>query len=274
VWGTSPFQSIYDTSSFPHNSGFFQSFLAFSNTPEWYLVIALLGLISLLGFFWEPLFLAFPILLVAAAYPTGEAMRAAAVASRHRMPPLKSSPLAFMLVTSFLHRLQPLARLAGRLGRGIHPLASSELYFALPRVRVHPVWREKWGSPQGVLEDLERDLVARGTAVTRGGAFDNWDLEIHHGVTASLRVRVADEQHPKGRQLLRLRSWPRWSRPSIAIALVFISLSGLAALNGAGWASAVLAALGLGLVARGLLEASLASGLWLQTVNLDKKDLS
>jgi hypothetical protein len=59
----------------------------------------------------------------------------------------------------------------------------------------------------------------------RGGAFDRWDLEVLGGALGAVRVRTAIEEHGGGRQLLRVRAWPRVPRPvAVAGALVAVLL--------------------------------------------------
>ena len=47
VWGTAPFQSVYE----PATSGW----AALLQSPVWYLLVAALGALSLLGLEWAPL---------------------------------------------------------------------------------------------------------------------------------------------------------------------------------------------------------------------------
>jgi hypothetical protein len=56
--------------------------------------------------------------------------------------------------------------------------------------------------------------------VLRGGEYDRWDIQVRLGPLAGARVRVAVEEHGHGRQLVRYRIWPRWSRmlpPAVAV---------------------------------------------------------
>ena len=57
TWGSALFQSIYDPA--PH------LWSALPLMPEWYLVIGMLAVLSALGIFWTPLFLALPLLAYA-----------------------------------------------------------------------------------------------------------------------------------------------------------------------------------------------------------------
>jgi hypothetical protein len=57
--------------------------------------------------------------------------------------------------------------------------------------------------------------------VVRGGGTDRWDIQVRLGPLGSARLRVAAEEHGHGRQLVRYRVWPRWSRalPPIVVLL-------------------------------------------------------
>jgi hypothetical protein len=57
----------------------------------------------------------------------------------------------------------------------------------------------------------------------------------------SMRMRMAVEEHGGGRQLLRIRSWPRFSRIGTGVALGFGALATGAALSGAWVVAGVMA---------------------------------
>ena len=78
----------------------------------------------------------------------------------------------------------------------------------------------------------------------RGGDFDHWDLELRGGLLGAARMFVALEYHGDGRQLLRVRSWPRCSAGGVGLTLVFGTLS-----IGAGQDQAWQACLALGAAA-------------------------
>jgi hypothetical protein len=93
-----------------------------------------------------------------------------------------------------------------------------ELLFAMPWPRRRQVWSERWRSQSERLLELERDLRHRCMTVRRGGDFDRWDIHVRVGPLAAARLRVAVEEHGHGRQLIRYRVWPRWSRLLPALA--------------------------------------------------------
>jgi hypothetical protein len=120
--------------------------------------------------------------------------------------------------------------------------------FALPVSKTRSIWSERWVAPTDRLAQLASSLRSRGARVTTAGGFDRWDLAVRVGPLGSARLRLVAEEHGHGRQLIRFRVWPRWSRGGVALGLLFIALSALAAARGAVEPAGVLGALGLGVV--------------------------
>ncbi|MGH9423992.1 MAG: hypothetical protein ACRD3J_28715 [Thermoanaerobaculia bacterium] len=50
-----------------------------------------------------------------------------------------------------------------------------------------------------------------GASTSRGGDFDNWDLEVSGGLVGQARTLMAIEEHGGGRQLVRYRIEPLFS---------------------------------------------------------------
>jgi hypothetical protein len=82
------------------------------------------------------------------------------------------------------------------------------------------VWSETWYPPERWLGKIE-SLASRASArVTRGGAYDRWDLRVRCGLFGAVALRMGCEEHGGGRQLVRFRTWPRCTTAgSIALAL-------------------------------------------------------
>ncbi|UCG25797.1 MAG: glycosyltransferase, partial [Chloroflexota bacterium] len=184
VWGSRFFQSIYET-----GPGTFGSFML---APEWFLVIVLLGSLTLMGLLWAPLLLALPLLILAAGPPI---VYAAIRGWKATFPTYQTGgwkrPALHALV-ALLHLLLPLARLAGRLAAGLTPWRRRGLSnYALPRPRSLSMWREKYQTPEARFERLESIYHERGAVVLRGGQFDRWDLEIRGGLLGGLRILMA-----------------------------------------------------------------------------------
>jgi hypothetical protein len=92
---------------------------------------------------------------------------------------------------------------------------------------------------------LEDELRREGCIVHHGGEYDRWDLQIRGGMLGSAQVRMAVEEHGSGRQLVRYRSWPRWSRGGLALTTLFTALAIGAAVDDAWIAATILTAIAL-----------------------------
>ncbi|HEX3370200.1 MAG TPA: hypothetical protein VHS56_11540, partial [Candidatus Cybelea sp.] len=101
-------------------------------------------------------------------------------------------------------------------------------------------------------------LRSDGGVTARGGDYDSWDIEVRGGALGSARLRALVEEHGAGKQLARVRSWPRWAPVALATSVLFCALA-LAAGFGHAWAaSAVLGFVGIGVAARAALESASA----------------
>jgi hypothetical protein len=217
--------------------------------PEWYLGVALLGLFALAGALWSPLRFAVPLFALAAVAPIALAITNAASVrfpypARDWRERLLRRPL-----TAYLHAVQPLARLHGRLKHGLTPWRKrGGARFAVPSLRTRRVWCEQGIPAAERIDAIARDLKAHGVTVRQGGDFDPWDLELRGGPFAAARMQMAVEEHGGGRQLVRLRTWPNVSVPAVVLAALLAALA-LAAARDAGVAAILLGAVALGLLA-------------------------
>ena len=157
--------------------------------------------------------------------------------------------------------LQPAARLGGRLRHGLSPWRRrSAPRLALPCPRTHAASGASAGARRtSALRDVETALRRSGGVVICGGDFERWDLHVRGGMLGSMRMRMAVEEHGAGRQLMRFRSWPRFSRIGLGVALGVRRARRLGARSTASWV--VAAVLGRrALAARGLDGAGLRHG--------------
>lgn len=230
-------------------------------TPEWLLVVAVLAALSALGAAWRPLSWTLPVLGLSLLPPLAGALAGALRA----FPPRAGDPArphGARLVVAWLHLIQPVARLAGRLRHGLTPWRRhGPVTLALPRPRTARVWSEEWLAGDARLHELSRRLRDAGAVVRHGGAEDRWDLETRAGALGSVRISAVVEEHGRGRQLVRLRIRPRV--PALACALVAVSalLAAVAALDGAPQPLvAVFAALAASLAAGAGLACATATG--------------
>jgi GT2 family glycosyltransferase len=237
AWGSAPFQSIYQPAAGPISS--------LPLMPEWYLVIIALAVGAALGLVWTPLLLALPLLLLALGTSLIQAALSAQHASFTSETRTRWQRLRLRSLTALLHLLQPLARLYGRLRYGLTPWRQrGQSGLALPAPRSAQVWREEWRALEDWLHGIEVSLQQDGAVVLRGGDFDRWDLEAQGGVLGGVRLRMTIEEHGGGRQLARLRAWPRCAGWGLALAALLTLLTALAALSAA-WSAAIM----LGLIA-------------------------
>ncbi len=236
TWGSAPFQSLYQPAP-----GLLRSLPLM---PEWYLVLITLAALSGLGFLWTPLLVALPLLAAAVGCSIVQAWLGATKASFTSAPRSRLDRLTRRIMTAWLHLLQPLARLSGRLRNGLTPWrCRGENAPSLPWPWTWTMWSERWQSPLSRLHAMEALLRSHRTVVCRGGDYDRWDLEVRHGILGAVRLRMAVEEHGAGRQLIRVRVWPAGSPGGLVPALVFGSLAlgaTLAALDGAAVPSLIL----------------------------------
>ncbi|HKZ87370.1 MAG TPA: glycosyltransferase [Anaerolineae bacterium] len=219
VWGSAPFQSLYRPAS---------SVLAsLPLMPEWYLVSAVLFVMSALGILWTPLlFVALPPLVLAMGASLVQAGLGAARASFASAPQSRITRLRLRILTACLYLIQPLARLRGRLRFGLTPWRQHRVLGAsLPWPRTSAKWTEHGQASDKWLRTIETTLRADGAVVLRGGSYDRWDLEVKSGVLGAVRLLMAVEEHGSGRQLVRFRSWPRVSPGGFALTLLCSSLA-------------------------------------------------
>jgi GT2 family glycosyltransferase len=216
VWGTAPFQSIYTLGS--------DLLGAMPLLPEWYLLVLGLGVMTALGALWAPFLLAAPLLVGAIGASLVQAMRSASRATVGDPGAQPGTRLRMWALTSFLYLLQPAARLWGRLGSGLTPWRRRRpAGVANPLARHLRFWSERWQPQDTWVRSIEEPLREGGATVGSGGPFDRFDLEVRGGLLGAVRILVAVEEHGAGRQLVRIRYWPKWS-------LLLPALTGLTAL--------------------------------------------
>jgi GT2 family glycosyltransferase len=241
TWGRAPFQSLYQPAA--------SMLQSLPLMPEWYLVVVALAVLSALGFSWAPLLLALPCFVLAVSVPLVQAALSAARVSFTSPPPSRLTLLQRRTLTAFLHLLQPLARLCGRLRYGRTPWQQSAPHLSLPWPRMSTIWTERWQDPIERLACLEGVLRASGASVLRGGEYDRWDMAVCGGMLGATRLLMAVEDHGAGTQFVRFGSWPRCSPGAVVLTLLFSALALGAAIDQA-WPAATM--LGTGAVLLGL----------------------
>jgi hypothetical protein len=251
VWGSAPFQSVYETAP--------GALLSLPLMPEWYLILSLLLSLSGVGLVWKPLLVAAPLALGAVGWTVIQAAaNAGRVARRHRSAPF-TTRLKMRALTTLLYLLQPMARLGGRLRHGLAPWRQRcAPRFAIPWPRTSTIWSETWRSIEERLESFESTLRSRGAVVMRGNEHSRWDLQVWGGLFGAVRTRMAIEEHGDGKQLIRLRLRPRVNRLTPITLAVLGPLSFAAAADRAWAAAAFLGLLMILQASRNLLDVSAA----------------
>ncbi len=253
VWGSAPFQSIYQ----PTPDGL----RSLPMRPEWYLVVVALAAITALGILWRPLLFGFlPLAFAVGASFMQVGLSAAQASFAGASSRARVTLVKLYTLTAFLHMLQPLVRLRGRLrsGGGARRRRGA-LSLIAPWPRTFTIWSERWQTPDERLRSVEAALRTAGATFLRGGDYDRWDLEVRGGMFGAARTCMASEDHDWGRQLIRFRSWPRLSPKGIVPALLSAALSTGAALDHAWIACAVLGVMSLSLVLLTLQECAAAT---------------
>jgi GT2 family glycosyltransferase len=249
TWGAAPFQSVYRQAA--------TGLAAFALTPEWYLLLAVLVGLSLLGGLWAPLAFALPLAAAGALLSLVRAAHGGLAAVFPGVPPARARRLR--LLTAALHLLQPVARLRGRLDGGLTPWRRRSVQgLSWPRRWTWTLWTQQRREAPEWLASIEKTLRHRGYAVKRGGDWDAWDLHVGAGVLGAVRLVIAHEEHGRGRQLVRLRAWPHaavasWLTGGLALLVVFAALAGAVA------AAAALTILACVVAFRGLTDCAVAT---------------
>lgn len=260
-WGSALFQSIYQSPA-----GLIESLPLM---PEWYLVVAVLAALVTLGFFWLPMFWFAPLLVLAIAAPIVQAILSGFKAQFITTPVNRKQEFKLRSITAFLHLVQPLARLKGRLKYGLTPWRHRGTeFFTLPLAKTVSYWSETWRESSDRLQNLETALRSDGAIVGRNGDFDhNWDLSARGGMFGGTRLLLLHEEHGQGKQVVRIRTNPRGTFFVHALVIVLALLSLFAAFDNALLAAAVTGFFALLIVLRAFIEAGYTTAAVLRAVD-------
>jgi GT2 family glycosyltransferase len=259
VWGSAPFQSVYEPSP-----GYWQSITLM---PEWYFLLIFVGFLTALAASWTPLLWLSPLLGIGVLLTLLQAVRGGIRAHFHPEPRSRLRRFALQSLVAWFHLVQPAARLLGRVQHGLGPWNWRNVVRVVPLPTIYSIWSEKWVADESRLSQLEKILKQSGAAIVLGGNFDAWDFSIHGGLFGTIRVVAMVEEHGNGRQLLRFRAWPKAPPAALTISFALIAGAGVAALDGAVVAGALLA-LSAGIA--GFLiyaDCAIAMSQWLEAVN-------
>ena len=252
-FGLAPFQSLYERQS--------SGWTSMPLMPEWYLLLAGLGIAALLAVVWPPLAVVWPVLAIAVALPIAQAVISASQAVFTSQPKTFLQRAYLYVTTAALHLVQPLARLIGRLRHGLtlwrgrHAKAGTDISIDCE------AWRETWRDPGETLTEMLDKLRTDQQVAHSGGTFDHWDIQVRGGLLGTSRLLMATEEHGGGKQLLRFRIRPHISGMYWCGALLLLCVTVAAGIDKS-WLVAGLAgaaALGLSLRLRRELQSASAS---------------
>ena len=264
LWGLAPFQSVYE----PATSTLFSPLLM----PEWYLIVAFLAVLSGLGYSWAPLFYFGPLLIAALTMSLIQAGLSASKANFMFKPIPPADKLRRWGLTTFLHLMQPAARLYGRLRHGLTPWRHHGTgRLILPWQRNLSLWSEHWQSPRRRLEHIEGAIRGLGGMVLRGNDYDRWDLDIRGGLFGGVRVLSVTEEHGAGKQRFKCRLWPKCSLTWILMIFLAVALTTGSYLNEAWIAVFILGSIGIVLTARMMFECSMAAGIFNRALGMRRE---
>ena len=228
VWGSAPFQSVYQQAP-----GFIS---CIPLMPEWYLLIFILGFLSVLGILWTPMLLLLPVFILAQAIVFVQAGISAAKSLSTKKFDSRFQYLKFWGLTTLLHVVQPFARLYGRIAHGLTPWRKRGSGFykrGLLLKKQLPItfWSEKWKAMEEWLQEIEYNLIKSRARIRRGGHYDRWDLQVSGGFFSGGRALLTIEEHGGGKQLLRFKCTPHYSRTGIILIAALSILSFIAIIN-------------------------------------------
>ncbi len=250
VWGSAPFQSIYEPAG--------SVFSTLPLMPEWLFITLFLGILVLLGLAWKPLLIiGLPLFVTAASFSFIQAGMGVSRARFTIKPRTWLEELKMRLTTGLFFLIQPLARLYGRVEYSLMPIRWRRPFRFIPPWRQSfSQWFEQWQSGENRLEAVEKSLRLEDALVLRGGDFDCWDLEVRGGLLGTARLLMGIEEFGGGKQLVRYRIWPHFSMSGLFFSMAWLSFSIFAFVSGAFTPALVLGLLGTITVMRMLFEST------------------
>ncbi|HSR87664.1 MAG TPA: hypothetical protein VLL07_01820, partial [Pontiella sp.] len=201
-----------------------------------------------------------PVLLLGIIAPVVQALLSALAADFPTPRPSLKGRLALRVMTALMHLMQPLARLVGRLSHGLTPWRKRIcIKLKFKWLYNGNFWSEQWSAPQTWLENLVKAMLLKKIPAVQGGDYDPWDIEVRGGLIGLARLQLAVEEHGGGKQMLRFRILPRFSRYGVIFIALFTLLGYAALTSGARVAAIALFSGSLLMLARAASEYFLAA---------------
>ena len=227
VWGSAPFQSVYQPADGLLN--------CIPLMPEWYLFSALFGALACLGFLWAPLLVLWPLFIASIAVILIQGIISAA--HNTSLSKEQQTNWKYFALIVWLHIVQPIARLRGRLIHGLTPWrirgakpTLKHLTFLKPRTLFH--WSEgDWKANETWLEEIEKNIIGLKARVRRGGEFDKWDIKTKNGLFSSAKGVLTVEEHGANKQYIKFKYWGKYSISGLLLIAALISITTFAALD-------------------------------------------
>lgn len=225
VWGSSPFQRLYQSDS--------PELFSLSLMPEWLMLMGVFALgaaaSAVLG---ASLWVFLPLFLAVGIY-IAQAIISAINGNYQVKAGLNVGYLQRFLLTTALHIAQPVERLRGRIGHGLHPLHSTaEKTPVSNKLSINSgLWDGKYQSSIDRLTFI-KDQISAHTKCLTGNQYDNWDLQVYGSTFASARLKLMVEHHGENSEYVRYKAVQRWSLVSIA-SIGMLSLSVLSSITSA-----------------------------------------
>jgi hypothetical protein len=174
------------------------------------------GVVSVFGFELPMFGIAFPIFLFLLGLIFAQSAFSALKAIKKNKSIPKDQKFKGFLITTYMHFIQPISRLRGRIKHGLNPsrgnlsnLRYLKSFSIFPQVIY--AWSEKWAELSEWQLNLKAELLKRKMKVKNGGDFDRWDLEYKIGPFISARALLTVEEHGMGKQYFKIKQRLRLS---------------------------------------------------------------
>ncbi len=254
IWGSSPFQRLYNANT--------HGILSLTLMPEWLILMVVLTLIAASSIIWKPMLWAALPCAAAIGIWLLQAISSALKGNYDVKPRVIGAKIPRVSLTTFLHLIQPIARLRGRLTNGLSPWRAKHNEessdFDRSIIKAGGFWDGKNQEVSDRLSEIYSELNQ--SIITRvGNSYDSWDLELIGGMAGGTRLSLMVEQHAEGVEFVRYRC--RRVMPKIFACMIVLitAISIIGVFQERFWQAAIFAALVVPLVLRHLSDSDRAA---------------